>query len=117
MSAFIPAGLVAGCGSGACSSTMAAPLMPSDDERCSNTKTGVRSYHNPHHQGKGKCAKHLAAHQEQDEHGEKSQTAGKDRSRERLINGLVDDVANDSLRKRRLFSRMRSKMTIVSFME
>jgi len=96
---------------------MAAPLMPSDDERCSNTKTGVRSYHNPHHQGKGKCAKHLAAHQEQDEHGEKSQTAGKDGSRKRLVNGLVDDRRERLLAQRRLFSRMRSKMTIVSFME
>src|SRR5579863_10253797 len=63
---------VAGCGSGACYSALAAPPIPGDDERCSDTKTGVRSYHNPHHQGKGKRPKDLAAHQEQDEHGEKS---------------------------------------------
>src|SRR6267154_1151028 len=59
----------------------------------SNTKTGVRSYHNPYHQGKGESTKHLAAHQEQDEHGKECQTAGQDRSRKSLIDGLVDHVS------------------------
>src|SRR5579859_2574085 len=35
------------------------PTVPPDHERCSDAKTGVRSYHNHHHQGKGECAKHL----------------------------------------------------------
>jgi hypothetical protein len=52
-------------------------MMPPDYKRSSNAKTGVRSYHNPHHQSKGESAKHLAAHQEKYEHGEESQTAGK----------------------------------------
>ena len=67
-------------------------MMPPDHKRSSNAKTGVRSYHNPHHQGKGECTKHLAAHQEQNEHGKESQTAGQDRSRQSLIDGLVHHV-------------------------
>src|SRR5205814_4348248 len=90
---FATAGFVAGCGSGACRHALAAPTIPGDDEGSSDTKTGVRSYHNPYHQGKGESTKHLAAHQEQDEHGEDSQTAGQDRSRKGLIDGLVDHVS------------------------
>src|SRR5712664_939643 len=90
---FASAGFVAGCGSGACRHALAAPAIPGDDERSSNTKTGVRSYHNPYHQGKGESTKHLAAHQEQDEHGKESQTTGQDRSRKSLIDGLVDHVS------------------------
>src|ERR1700730_796665 len=86
---FASAGFVAGCGSGACRHALAAPAIPGDDERSSDTKTGVCTYHNPYHQGKGESTKHLAAHQEQDEHGKESQTAGQDRSRQRLIDGLV----------------------------
>jgi len=100
-----------------CYRSLAAPTVPRDHQRSSNTKTGVRSYHNPYHQGKGESAKHLAAHQEQDEHGKESQTARQDRSRKRLIDGLVHHAANDSRRSRRLFSRMRSKITMVSFIE
>src|SRR5260370_21450068 len=90
---FVTAGLVAGCGSGACGDALSAPMIPGDDERSSDTKTGVRSYHNPYHQGKGESTKHLAAHQEQDEHGKECQTAGQDRSRKSLIDGLVDHVS------------------------
>src|SRR5438067_12820784 len=89
---FATAGFVAGCGSGACRHALAAPTIPGDDERSSDTKTGVRSYHNPYQQGKGEGKKHLAAHQEQDEHGKESQTAGQDCSRKSLIDGLVDHV-------------------------
>src|SRR6266403_959335 len=90
---FATAGFVAGCGSGACRHALSAPAIPGDDERSSDTKTGVRSYHNPYHQGKGESTKHLAAHQEQDEHGKECQTAGQDRSRKSLIDGLVDHVS------------------------
>src|SRR5258708_8832687 len=90
---FATAGFVAGCGSGACCDALSAPMIPGDDERSSDTKTGVRSYHNPYHQGKGESTKHLAAHQEQDEHGKECQTAGQDRSRKSLIDGLVDHVS------------------------
>src|SRR6266851_3654526 len=90
---FAAAGFVAGCGSGACRDALSAPVIPGDDERSSDTKTGVRSYHNPYHQGKGESTKHLAAHQEQDEHGKESQTAGQDRSRKSLIDGLVHNVS------------------------
>src|SRR5712664_3654619 len=90
---FATAGFVAGCGSGACCDALSAPIVPGDDERGSDTKTGVRSYHNPYHQGKGESTKHLAAHQEQDEHGKESQTAGQDRSRKSLVDGLVDHVS------------------------
>src|SRR5215831_10697333 len=89
--AFGPPGFVAGCGSGACHCAMAAPSVPRNHERSSDTKTGIRSYHNPHDQGKGESPEHLAAHQEQDEHREEGQTAGQDGSRKRLIDGLVDD--------------------------
>src|SRR5579862_3337668 len=86
------AGLIAGCGSGANRNAMAAaPTIPRDHERCSNSKTGVRSYHNPYHQGKGESTKHLAAHQEQDEHGKESQSAGQYGSRESLIDRFVHD--------------------------
>src|SRR5467141_638404 len=67
--------------------------LPRRPVRASDTKTGIRSYHNPYHQGKGESTKHLAAHQEQDEHGKESQTAGQDRSRKSLIDGLVDHVS------------------------
>src|SRR6267143_4345297 len=90
---FATAGFVAGCGSGACCDALSAPMLPGDDERSSNTKTGVRSYHHPYHKGKGESTKHLAAHQEQDEHGKESQAAGQDRSRKSLIDGLVDHVS------------------------
>src|SRR5256886_10090249 len=90
---FATAGFVAGCGSGACRHALAAPTIPGDDEGSSDTKTGVRSCHNPYHQGKGESWKHLAAHQEQEEDGKESQTAGQDRSREGLIDGLVDHVS------------------------
>src|SRR5258707_10615307 len=89
---FATAGFVAGCGSGACCDALSAPMIPGDDERSSDTKTGIRSYHNPYHQGKGESTKHLAAHQEQDEHGKESQTTSQDRSRKSLIDGLVDHV-------------------------
>src|SRR5882724_2569663 len=69
--------------------TLVPPVMPEDNERSSNTKTGVRSYHNPHHQGKRESTKHLAAHQEQNEHGEKGQSAGENRSRKSLVDGLI----------------------------
>src|SRR5205807_9510802 len=88
---FAVPGFVSGCGSGSCARFLVFPTMPPDHKRSSNAKTGVRSYHNPHHQGKGECAKHLAAHQEQNEHSEERQTAGKYRSRQRLIDGLVHD--------------------------
>src|SRR3989442_11733894 len=90
---FATTGFVSGCGSGACRHAPTAPAIPGDDERCSDPKTGVRSYHNPYHQGKGESTKHLAAHQDQDEHGKESQTAGQDRSRKGLIDGLVDHVS------------------------
>src|SRR5882724_5408932 len=90
---FASAGFVAGCGSGACRRALAAPAIPGDDKRSSDTKTGVCTYHNPYHQGKGESTKHLAAHQEQDEHGKESQTAGQDRSRKSLVDGLVDHVS------------------------
>src|SRR5215471_5935898 len=45
-------GSIAGCGSGAGKPALSTPIMPGDDKRSCNTKTGVRSYHNPHHQGK-----------------------------------------------------------------
>src|SRR5467141_2575330 len=89
---FATAGFVAGCGSGACHHALSAPAIPGDDEGSSDTKTGVRSYHNPYHQGKGESTKDLAAHQEQDEHGKESQAAGEDGPRERLINGLVHEI-------------------------
>src|SRR6476660_1282534 len=76
--------------SGACGLTLVSPVMPEDNERRSNTETGVRSYHNPHHQGKGESTKHLAAHQEQNEHGEKGQSAGENRPRKSLVDRLVD---------------------------
>src|SRR5467141_3907464 len=90
---FATAGFVAGCGSGSCRHALSAPAIPGDDERSSDTKTGVRSYDNPYHQGKGESTKHLAAHQEQDEHGKESQAAGQDRPRKSLIDGLVDHVS------------------------
>src|SRR5712664_617184 len=89
---FASTGFVAGCGSGACCNTTAAPMIPRNHERRSDSKTGVRSYHNPHHQSKGESTKDLAAHQDQDEHGEESQTASQNGSRERLINGLVHEI-------------------------
>src|SRR6516165_7114378 len=89
--AFGPPSFVAGCGSGACHCALAAPSVPRNHERSSDTKTGICSYHNPHDQGKGESPEHLAAHQEQDEHREEGQTAGQDGSRKRLIDGLVDD--------------------------
>src|ERR1700676_2650007 len=92
LAAFASSGLVAGCGSGACRQTFATPVIPGDDKRCGDTKTGVRSYHNSDDQGKGKGTKHLAAHQEEDEDRQECQSAGKNGSRERLINGFVDDV-------------------------
>src|SRR5215467_5410759 len=67
---------VAGCGSGPCHRALSAPAIPGDDNGSGDTKTGVCSYHNPYHQGKGESAKHLAAHQEQNEHGKESQTTG-----------------------------------------
>src|SRR5215469_6991887 len=91
--------LVAGCGSGACQHAMAAPAIPGDDNGSSNTKTGVCSYHNPYHQGKGERAKHLAAHQEQDEHGKESQATGQDSSRKGLIDGLVHHARERLLAK------------------
>src|SRR5258708_22067498 len=69
--ALVAPGSAAGCGSGACDSTVSPPVIPGDDKRSGDTKTGVCSYHNPHHQGKSESPKHLAAHQEPDEHGEK----------------------------------------------
>src|SRR5580765_6780319 len=75
-------GFVAGCGSGPCRRSLITVTMPPDHKRSSNAKTGVRSYHNPHHQGKGECTEHLAAHEEKHEHGEESQTAGKYGSRQ-----------------------------------
>src|SRR6266404_5987037 len=88
--AFAAAGFVAGCGSGTCHRSLAAPTVPRDHQRSSNTKTGVRSYHNPHHQSKGESAKHLATHEEKHEYGEESQTAGQNGPRQSLIDGLVD---------------------------
>src|SRR5882672_11388104 len=82
-------GLTCRLRSGSCGLTFVSPAMPEDNERSSNTKTGVRSYHNPHHQGKGESTKHLAAHQEQNEHSEEGQSAGKDGSRKSLINGFI----------------------------
>src|ERR1700758_5365231 len=61
---------------GPCYRPLAAPAIPGDDYRSGNTKAGVCSYHNPYHQGKGESTKHLAAHQEQDEHVKESQTTG-----------------------------------------
>src|SRR3984957_7321436 len=91
--AFARTGFVSGCRSGAHHSTaIPAPVMPRDYQRGSNAKTGVRSYHNPHHQGKGECPQNLAAHQEQDEHGKESQAASQDRSRKSLIDRLVNNV-------------------------
>src|SRR5690242_11893050 len=87
---FATAGFIAGCGSGAYRNAVAAaPTIPRDHQRCSNSKTGVRSYHNPYHQGKGESTKHLAAHQEQDEHGKESQSTSQDGSRKSLVDGLV----------------------------
>src|SRR5215510_7896243 len=83
---------VAGCGSGTSRRSLAAPAIPGHDKRSGNAKTGICSYHNPYHQGKGESTKHLAAHQEQDEHSKESQTAGQDSSRKSLVDGLVDDV-------------------------
>src|SRR5216684_5677688 len=94
---FATTGFVSGCGSGACRHAPTAPAIPGDDERCSDPKTGIRSYHNPYHQGKGESTKHLAAHQEQDEHGKESQSSGQDRSRKSLIDGLVDHVSKGVL--------------------
>src|SRR6267142_963135 len=85
-------GLTCRLRSGSCGLTFVSPAMPEDNERSSNAKTGVRSYHNPHHQGKGESTKHLAAHQEQYEHSEEGQSAGKDGSRKSLVNGLVDEI-------------------------
>src|SRR5579859_4151465 len=82
-------GLACRLRSGACGLTLVSPVMPEDNERSSNSKTGVRSYHNPHHQGKGESTKHLAAHQEQNEHGEKGQSAGENGSRKCLVDGLI----------------------------
>src|SRR2546421_395736 len=65
---------VAGCGSGPCHRAMAAPAIPGDDNGSGNAKAGICSYHNPYHQGKGEGTKHLAAHQEQDEHGKESRS-------------------------------------------
>src|SRR6266403_1492390 len=86
-------GLAGRLRSGACGLSLVSETMPEDNQRRSNTKTGVRSYHNPHHQGKGESTKHLAAHQEQDKHGKESQTAGQNRSRQRLIDGLVHHIS------------------------
>src|SRR5690242_18938061 len=89
---FATAGFIAGCGSGANRNAVAtAPTIPRDHERCSNSKTGVRSYHNPYHQGKGESAKHLTAHQEQDEHGKESQSTSQYGSRESLIDRFIYD--------------------------
>src|SRR5207253_11425045 len=87
------AAFLAGCGSGASRHALATTTIPGDDEESSDAKTGVRSYHKPYHQGKGERTKRLAAHQEQGEHGKESQTAGQDRSRKGLIDGLVNHVS------------------------
>src|ERR1700722_4942997 len=75
-----------GCGSGCCydCSASAAPVIPSDDQRRRNSKTGVRSYQNSNHQRKGKSAQHLAAHKEQHQHGQESKSAGEDGARKSL---------------------------------
>src|SRR5579859_1830734 len=83
-------GLACRLRSGACRLRLVSEVMPEDNQRSSNTKTGVRSYHNPHHQGKGESTKHLTAHQEQNEHGEKGQSAGENRSRKSLVNRFVN---------------------------
>src|SRR5882672_6225186 len=85
-------GLTCRLRSGSCGLTFVSPAMPEDNERSSNAKTGVRSYHNPHHQGKGESTKHLAAHQKQNEHGKESQTAGQNCSRQSLVDRLVHHV-------------------------
>src|ERR1700759_231385 len=90
--ALASAGFAAGCRSGACRLPLAAPIDPGDHERSSDTKTGVRSYHNSHHEGKGESTQNLSAHQKKDQHGEKREAAGEDRSRKRLINRLVHHV-------------------------
>src|SRR2546422_3645304 len=70
---FASTGFVAGCGAGACCNTTAAPMIPRNHERRSDSKTGGRFYHNPHHQSKGESTKDLAAPQEKDEHREERQ--------------------------------------------
>src|SRR6266850_1148132 len=50
---FASTGFVAGCGSGACCNTTAAPMIPRNHERRGDSKTGVRSTHNPHQPRKG----------------------------------------------------------------
>src|SRR5579859_168779 len=85
-------GLTCRLRSGSCRLALVSEAMPEDNERSGDTKTGVRSYHNPHHQGKGESTKHLAAHQEQNEHGEKGQSAGEDGSRQSLVDRSIDQL-------------------------
>jgi len=89
---FATAGFVAGCGSGACCDALSAPMIPGDDERSSDTKLEYVPTTIPTTRAK---EKHEAPgrHQEQDEHGKECQTAGQDRSRKSLIDGLVDHVS------------------------
>jgi len=87
-------GFVAGCGSGACRRALSPPDVPGDDgaeqqyQKLEYVPTTI-----PTTRAKGESTKHLAAHQEQDKHGKESQTAGQDRSRKSLIDGLVDHVS------------------------
>ena len=44
-------------------------FIPKHHNRRCDAKTGVRSYHNSHHHGKGESAQHLAAHEEKNQDG------------------------------------------------
>jgi len=89
------AGFVAGCGVRWPAATPWRASDSGDDERKQLYQNWSTSYTTPYHQSKGESTKHLAAHQEQDEHGKESQAAGQDRSRKSLIDGLVDPSANE----------------------
>ena len=93
------------------------PLLPGHQHWRRHGNGRVRPYKNTYYERKRKAPQHLAAKNIQRQHCQEGQSRGKNGPAQRLVDAAMTTSGRASRRFRRRFSRMRSKTTMVSFIE
>ena len=83
---------------------------------CRNRDRGICTHHQAGQQGEAEGTHARSAFKEQDQHREQGRSRGEQGPAQGLIDGSIDDL-RVAMRRRPRFSRIRSRITMVSFNE
>ena len=93
------------------------PVLVGHQHGSGDRNGGVGADQDADHQGEGETTQHLTTEEEEGEDGEEGEAGSEHGPAQGLIDAAVDQIGQRFAAARRKFSRMRSKTTMVSFIE